>query len=252
MAYFRERNKLHIEYSGNEEVSESLRNRLIAIHKKYTNYSTNYGRYIKKTNLEHELLIHLENSDYINILCNEPYDSVFEAVEIFIELAGKDAHNNIGAIIVEIERAFLLSGSVYEIDKQCQISLKVDRKTAERLNDIEAIFDQDAKEKFFDSVGKFLSRKLAPKDTIKDVFVAFEDYLKEKLAVKDYSKAIEKLKKEGIISNTQKALLEKIYAYRSDTYGVTHAGNSEEPKELEAVWFIDTVSAQIIYLSKKI
>lgn len=54
------------------------------------------------------------------------------------------------------------------------------------------------------------------------------------------------------VKSAQKALLHKIKAYRDDCYGVAHAGNSGKPKELDVIWYIDTVSAQIIYLDKKI
>jgi len=46
--------------------------------------------------------------------------------------------------------------------------------------------------------------------------------------------------------------LDKIYAYRSDTDGVVHSGNGEKPDEIDALWFLETVVAQLLFIDRKL
>lgn len=256
MTYFRERNKLKLDYSGHEEASDSLRKRLSVICLKYISNSIyQNGYWIPASELQHELSINLTKGDIYEIINSDSYDYVFEAIEIYLNLAKKYAYLNFDKeILADIQKAFDLSGSVYQVDKDSkQIKLRIDDKLAQDLKETEKILSGNEKSLkiFYDAVGNLITRKAKAKDIVKDMFVAFESYLKEKGQENDFGKAIESLKKQGLITGTQKGLLDKIYGYRSDAFAVGHAGNSKEPDEVDALWFLETIIAQLKLVDKR-
>jgi len=260
MKYFRERHNLKTDYSGYQEVSDSLSRRLNAICQRYIAYGRiGLGQedyWIPSHVLEHELFLHLEQRNIEQImLYEERYDYVFEAVEIFVSVAKEHASQRYyEEILPDIQRAFDLSGSVYYLDKDGLIQLRTDTKLAESLQEIKPMLQEHEKsyKVFFDAVGNLMGRKDKAKNIVKDIFVAFENYLKEITEKKDFGKAIEHLQREKIIAATQKSLLEKVYAYRSDAFAVGHAGGSKEPDELDALWFLDTVIAQLKLIDRRL
>jgi hypothetical protein len=258
MSYFRERNKTRNEYSGYQEVSDGLRSRLSAICECYT-AKRHIGvmqrdLWIPAGTLNHEIKLNL-NKDNMTAALIGKYDEVFEAVEIFLSVAKTSASRKFSKILVDVISAFNIAGSVYQVDpRTSRVELRVEDKLAA---DIEAASDalsetRHARDEFLDAVGGLMSRKKSPEEIVNDIFVAFEDYLKTSMHAKEYGEAVTKLVKEEIISPTQKSLLEKIYAYRSDTYGVVHAGKGNKPKEIDALWFLETVIAQILFLDRKL
>ncbi len=250
MAFFKERNKLRVEYSGFQEASEALRRRLILA------YSFDVP---SPKILQRELAMHSEEgqNDFLAIVASESYGEVFEAVEIL----ANHYFNNFEDIeqqrqfISDVVKAFDLSGSVYRVDwGSGQVHLRVDEKTAQSIEEAKTILSQNqsAYEKFFGAVGDLFGRKRNPADIVKDIFVSFEDYLKSKMQASDFGRAIDKLMGVGIIEATQKALMDKTYAYRSDVYGSAHAGGSREPDEIDALWFLETVVAQIKLIDRRL
>lgn len=256
MKYFRERNKLNVDYSGHGEVSSPLRKRLSAICLKYiSNSYETHNYWIPFDKLQHELSINLTKENIEDIISSDSYDYVFEAIEIYLALAKKYAQFNFdNKIFPDIQKAFDLSGSVYYVDKDNLINLRIENKLAQNLKETENILSESEKSYkiFFEAVGNLMTRKAKAKDIVKDLFVAFENYLKEKANENDFGKAIESFQKQELITNIQKVLLDKIYGYRSDAFAVGHAGNSREPDEIDALWFLETVIAQLKLIDKRL
>lgn len=258
MNYFRERHNLKTDYSGYEEVSDSLRNRLNTVCQRYITYTIittgQRGYWIPGKELEHELAVNLEQNKIEEIILNGSYDSVFEAIEIYLAVAREFAFRRFhDEILQDVQRAFELSGSVYHVDGNGHVNLKIDEELSKDLKKVEKALSEvkTSYELFFETVGKLKSRKEKPENIVKDIFIAFENYLKEKTGKSDFGNSISSLERQGIINRIQKGLLEKIYAYRSDAFGVTHAGASTTPGEEDAIWFLETVVAQLKFLDRK-
>ena len=157
-------------------------------------------------------------------------------------------------VLQEIQQAFDSSGSVYFVNNQGEVCLRLDKKMSEGLNETEKILEdnQEAYKTFFGAVSNLMKRGDTPEDIVKDLFVAFENYLKEKTGKKDCGGAITYLQKQSFVTPVQKALLDKISAYRSDSYKIAHSGNSKKPEELDAIWFLDIVMANIKFIDRKL
>lgn len=258
MKYFRERHNLKTDYSGYQEVSNSLRNRLNTVCQRYIAHGMiGVGQedwWIPISVLEDELSVNLEEKHIGYIISNESYEYVFEAIEIFLDVAEEYASRRYASqILPDIKRTFDLSGSVYYISNDGEIALRTDERLAKNLKEIETVLSDYEKsyKMFFETVGNLMSRKDKPKNIVKDIFIAFENYLKEATKEKDFGKAINYLKNQGILTSPQKSLIEKIYAYRSDAFAVGHAGGSQEPDEIDALWFLETTIAQLKFLDRK-
>ena len=89
-------------------------------------------------------------------------------------------------------------------------------------------------------------------DIVKDIFVASEGYLKAKTETSRFGDAIKDLFKKNLINKEQKKVLEALHEFRSDADGAGHAGNSVTPTEETALWFLDTLVAQLRMIDKKI
>ena len=259
MKYFRERHNLKTDYSGYEEVSDSLRNRLNTVCQRYIAFGMigagQRGDWIPAKELKHELAVNLEQNNIKAIILGGSYDSVFEAIEIYLDMAREFASSVFrDEILPDFQRAFELSGSVYHVDESGRVNLKIDEKLSKDLKEVEEALSETktSYELFFETVGKLMSRKYEPKNIVKDIFIAFESYLKEKTSKSNFGESIHYLEKQGIINKIQRGLLEKIYAYRSDAFAVTHAGASKTPSEIDALWFLETVVDQLKFLDRKL
>lgn len=257
MSYFSRRNKHIVEYSGHEEASFALRERLLAILNKYVGESSLYGYdkpwYVERSKFLHEVQKEFPGKVMPDLIDKGAFHEVFTSVEIFLDMALHIYHSRRRTAPLEILQAFNLSGSVYTVNNG-RIELRIDETLAKQIESVKPILSvrSSAYETFFDAVGNLLGRKAKAEEIVSDIFIAFEDYLKDLTDSKDYGGAVNKLKKDGVISATQKALLDKIYAYRSDTYGVGHAGTGEKPQEIDALWFVETVTPQILFIDRKI
>ena len=245
MTYFSRRNNLVTEYSGHDEASVPLRNRIL-------NIVNRYVFILGSQEFEYKLGHIRGTGDWGLVISTKEYDWVFDAVEIFLELALNNEYDRSG-IVLDMAEAFSLSGSVYGVNGKGQIELRIKKELAKSLKTAEGFLSpyDKAFKLFYESAGRLAGRKDSPKNIIKDVFIAFEEYIKKITGKNDYGKGVVDIQNSGLISKTQKQVLDKIYAYRSDTFGVGHAGNSEEPKEIDALWFIETVVAQINFIGRK-
>lgn len=258
MTYFSRRNQQIVEFSGYEEVSPALRARLNAILRQYVSqnpisYSSDDSWCVELSDFFYEVRKEFPGGDPFIIIERGQFHQVFTVVEIFLDMTSDIYYTRREKAPLEILQVFNLSGSVYTIRNR-RIELRIDEDLAKKIESAKTTLsnNQSAYEKFFDAVGNLVGRKAKAEDIVKDIFIAFEDYLKIQTKAKDYSGAVVYIEKNGIISPTQKALLEKIYAYRSDTYGVGHAGNNEKPQEIDALWFLETVIAQILFIDRKL
>lgn len=258
MSYFSRRNQHIVEFSGHEEVSLALRKRLLAILREYVrqnpiSYSSDKPWFVELGNFYYEVRKEFPSQDPFELVERGEFHQVFTVVEIFLDMVTGIYYTRQNEAPLEVLQAFRLSGSVYTVNDR-RVELIIDENLANKIEEVKTTLseNQSSYEKFFNAVGNLVGRKAKAEDIVKDVFIAFEDYLKEKTKAKDYGGAISILEKEKIISPTQKALLGKVYAYRSDTYGVGHAGNSAKPKEVDALWFIETVIPQLLLVDRKL
>ena len=259
MTYFRRRNKLIKEFSGYQEASQNLRSRLIKVINKYLSRSPYLGigqenLWVRASFLEHELFLEFTESNIRKIIMAGGYEDVFTAVEIFLALAQKQASGKHHRVILpDVKRAFALSGSVYCVDDYGKINLRIEEDLAEDLEKTKDILEgtPSAYTQFFNAVGNLMGRKEEPRNIVRDVFVAVEDYLKKKTGKKDFGKAIFYLQKVGLITSTQKSLMDKLYAYRSNVYGSAHAGSSKTPNEIDALWYLETTIVQLKLLERR-
>jgi len=258
MSYFSRRNKHVVEFSGYEEVSFALRKRLLSILQQYvgnnpTSYNGDDPWYVEVDNFFYETRKEFPGKDPFDLVNHGVFHELFTVIEIFLDMAKNIYYSRRNEALTEILQAFDLSGSVYTVSNR-RVELRVSEDFAKKIEETKPVLSSSpsAYEKFFDAVGNLIGRKAKCEDVVKDIFIAFEDYLKNQTRTKDYGAAVTNLEKNNIILPTQKALLEKIYAYRSDTYGVGHAGNSRKPHEIDALWFLETVVAQISFINRKL
>ncbi|MDP2683743.1 MAG: hypothetical protein Q8P20_01675 [bacterium] len=255
MSYFSRRNQYISEYSGNEEVSIKLRKRIISVISKYIEERSIVGDpydsyFIDKDDFIHTVTQEFPSEDPFEIVSKGDFHKVFTIVEIFLDMLSNVSGVNQQNALIELVDAFRLSGSVYKISSHGTIELKVDKDVAEKLEQTKKVLQDtpSAYNRFFEAVSNLIRRKAKPEDIVKDIFVATEDYLKTLTGTSDYDAAVKELLKQGVIRREQKAILEKLYAFRSDSIGVGHAGSSPVPTELEALWFIETISAQLRFI----
>ena len=256
MTYCRARNKTINEYSGHQEISLGLRSRLNSVCNHYIahGYIASERTWIPAIQLNHEIKLRLDKETLTGALSGT-YDEAFEAVEIFLSAAKAYASSRYSKILADVISVFDIAGSVYRVDENSgRIELRIDGKLAEDIDIATAALSsaENAESEFKNAVGGLMSRSESPEDTISAIFIAFEDYLKNKTGMKEYGGSVDKLMKDEVISPTQKSLLDKIYAYRSDTYGIGHAGKAKKPEEVDALWFLETVTAQILFLDRKL
>jgi hypothetical protein len=251
--YFHRRNLPQTEYSGHEQISDSLRFRLAAIWKEYVARGNSYKHRLDSYAIEHQVSLQLPGWDGPKVLKNGEYFHVFTLVEILVSLAGNGLTPNRQVTFRrDLLEAFRLSGSVYQL-KNSRVELELSKDTAEKLSEAQAILSpyQKSYQTFFNAVGDLVGRRKPTKDIIKDLFVGAEGYLKELTGENDFGDAIRALAKRGAVSSIQKTIMLNLYGYRSDADGVAHSGNSESPGEIDALWFLETTLAQINLIHRK-
>lgn len=255
MVYFRERNNIHKEYSGHEDASSALRERLAAIVRKQAVHhigDRNHLFYVDLSKLNHQTTLHL-NRECTSAILSGSYDEAFQAFEIFLTLARKTFR--FGEILEEAELAFRSAGSVYTIDDEGQVVLEVSEKTARNIETVRGVLASHSAKAadFFDrALHDLLSRERSANDVVKDFAIAMENYVASISGKADYKEALKELEKRGVIKGIQCQILTKLYAYRGDADGVAHAGNTDEPTEVDAMWFLETIVAQIKLIEAKL
>ncbi len=237
-----------------------MRNRLYAACNRYMANEHHIGigqehSWVWSIRLEHELQMNINKSDISSIISRDSYGFVFEAIEIYLVVAEETASDRYYQYILpDMQRAFVLSGSVYYVSDKAQICLSTDEKSAKDIQEAVTALkgNESAQGLFMEAVGDLFGRKRKAEDIVSDIFIAFEDYLKKETGKNDYNACVSELERTKKINGTQKSLMEKLYAYRSDVYGAAHAGNSPSPQEVDAIWYLETVVAQIKYFSRKL
>lgn len=256
--YFSRRNKYHAEYSGNEEVSIPLRARIKSVFSTYVDYAgDSYGMSdpwsVEPESISYAVTQEFPGKTYEQIIRGGSFHEVLTVVEIFIDLTKSIEYRRREGARVAIIKALDLSGSVYGLNDG-RIFLKIPSDVAantDAVKEILAPFPQ-WNAVFFEAVGDLVGRRAKPEDVVKNIFVATEGYLKEITLKSQFSTAVEALHTRGVINREQKAILEKLYAYRSDAAGAGHAGNSVTPDESNAMWYLETIVAQIRQIDRKL
>lgn len=257
MAYFRERNNIKSEYSGYQQASKALRDRLYSVIDQRSGYNIGVGNesfYLQLELLDHETLIRL-GMKCLDVIRSGAYEEVFEAAEIFLSLVRRELYQQaFDETKADMATAFQTAGSVYEVNRSGQIVLKLSEETAKNIETTDeqlAVRSADALDFFRRAYRDLLTRARNPNDIVKDFAVALEDYLIALTNKKDYKEAIRFMRDQNIIAPLQQGVLEKLYAYRGDAQGVAHSGNTEEPGEVDAVWFLETFVAQVRLIEAK-
>lgn len=250
MAYFRERNIIKSDYSGHEEASFKLRSRL---HRVCFNWISKYDQVyrLELSKLEYQIDLHISNGNFSYSIKSAPYDEVFKALEIFCSLVKKKSVYNFSNVILpDLQKAFDLSRSVYQINGQGLVELRVTMDLANATDNVLNILNSDSKsaETFSKAAGDLFGRRMKPEDIVSDLFISLEDYVKTLSGKKNLSESLKALEKNTILTPHQSSLVEKLSAYRSDSYGVAHSGNYPPPKEDDALWFLRTVEALILLI----
>lgn len=257
MAYFSRRNEYVVEYSGHEEASKGLRDRLFSVLNKYIernqiSYSDNDPWSVEPDDIIHKTQQEFPEKDPFSIIKNGEFHEVFTVVEIFLNLISDIHYTRKNEAIVEIAKSFYLSGSVYAIDESKQIILKIEKDVVEKIDSIKSILAPypEFSDRFYQAVGNLVGRRAKPEDVVKDIFVASEGYLKAVTNTSRFGDAIKELFKKNLINKEQKKVLEALHEFRSDADGAGHAGNSVTPTEETTLWFLDTMVAQIRMINK--
>jgi hypothetical protein len=188
--------------------------------------------------------------DVDEILANGEWSEVLDLAEIFLTVARDIAFRRHRAILSQVARAFSVSGSIYGVTREGSISLRLEDETAQRIQQaIDALKTVDkAKEVFRKATAGLINRRMEPQDVVRDTYVAFEEFLKEKTGQKDLPDSVKAIRAKGILTATQVQIVERLYGFRSEVFGATHAGEARTPTESDALWYLDTVSAQIVFL----
>jgi len=203
--------------------------------------------------LTHRLAMHFGRRVSINeIVSQGEWHEVFDLVELFLRVADDIAWNRYRQILAEVAQAFEVSGSVYYITSEGQIALHIESETTERIDQaVKNLGTLDkAREVLQGAAAGLASRRMEPQDVVRDTYVAFEEFLKEKTGQKDLPESVKALRSKGILTATQGQIIEKLYGFRSEVFGVTHAGKARVPTESDALWLLDSVSAQILFLDR--
>jgi hypothetical protein len=208
---------------------------------------------VELSDFQHAVRQEFPNNDPFSLLDNGEFHEVFTIVEIFLNMATGISYTRRVEVPIEIQNAFHLSGSVYSISGG-NVVLNIETDLAKKIEEAKEILApyESWYKTFFEAVGDLVGRRAKASDVVKNIFIAAEGYLKEKTGKTRFSEAVNQLNTSDILNREQKAILEKLYAYRSDAAGAGHAGNSAEPTEVEALWYLETMLAQLRHIHRRI
>lgn len=251
MDYFHRRNKPPVEYSGHEDVSWELRKRVETVHDEFVTLNRQTGYWLRADKLHYLVSIQFPKTSFKEIILNGQYDQVFTVVEILHDYSGHLDPDRQSLFRQHLAEAFRLSGSVYAL-RNGRICLIPSEQTAAKLTEVHKSLSAFplCQETFFTGVGDLMGRKRKPPDVVKDLFIGVEGYFKAITGENDYGAALKALSKTGTIGPIQRSVMDKLYGYRSDAQGVGHAGNTPTPTEIDALWFLDTMLAQLIHVDR--
>jgi len=263
MQTFSKRNNLKKEYSGYGEASQGLRNRLLQLYgHPFSGNEFHFGvgntNWIHEVAFDKDLQMHFGRKVSIEDFRDETkttYDDVFDFIELYYQRAKQDLESQKrNKLLVSICTAFINAGSVYEFSEEGYVDLSIDENLAEKITKTDKILEPftDARSVYRDSVDGLISRSKAPKDVIGDMYIVLEDFSKHATQQDTFEKAVGYMKTQLFFHATQIQIIEKLKAYRGDVWGVAHAGNGLIPGEAEALWYVESVIAQITYIENRI
>jgi len=263
MQTFSKRNDLKNEYSGYCDASQNLRNRLLLLYGlPYSGNEYQFGlgndNWIHEVEFSRDLHMHFGRQMHIDSfrdVSKTSFEDVFDFIELYFARAKADLESSKRMrLFRDIVLAFQSSGSVYEFSRDGEVILKIDDITADNITSTDKILSplQDANSVYRDCVNGLLTRSKLPKDVVGDMYIVFEEYLKKSTNSRSADTAIKFLKTQLMLHSTQTQILEKLKAYRGDVWGVAHAGNSPQPKEEDALWYLESIITMIKYIDIKI
>lgn len=243
------------EFSGPGEASPELRKRLRTVADRYVAFGEigigQEGLWVQGEEVKHHLDMQFGRG--VNpgeVLVKGEWNEVLDTVEIYLAVARETAYNRYDEIHAQLDTAFGLSGSVYYVGGDGRVALRMESDGAAVVQQASKVLTPSVKAKgvFDGAVSGLLSRRAKSEDVVKDVYVAFEEYLRHITGRGDFADAIKALRGRGVLTSTQGQLMEKLHGFRSETFGSTHAGKARAPTEADALWFVETVSAQLKFL----
>ena len=263
MQPFSKRNKLKSEYSGYGKASINLRNRILLLYgHPYSGNEYHFGlgndNWIHEVAFSKDLQMHFGKRISIESFRDESlttYDEVLDFIELYYArgVADLDGRKRL-MLFKDIVLAFNNSGSVYEFNQDGEVVIKINNILAENITKTDSILEPfgDAQKVYRECIDGLISRTKPPKNVVGDMSVVFEEYLKKSTLQGSIEKAIQYLKDKLSFHATQIQIIEKLKAYRGDVWGAAHAGNSPEPDERDALWYLESIIAQIRYIENKI
>lgn len=256
MTYFSRRNEYVVEYSGHEEASKTLRTRILTVFRKFVDQNVAIGSgedwSVEPSDFLYKTQQEFPGRDPFSIVEKGEFHEVFTVVEIFLDLISNIYYTRKSEAVVEIVKAFHLSGSVYSINEMKHVALNINSDTAEKIDSLKAVLVpySEFHDRFFQAVGNLMDRRAKPEDVVKDIFVAVEGYLKAITGGSRFGDSIKELCKKNLINKEQVKVLDALNTFASDSSGTRHAGNGAVPTEETALWFLDTIVAQIRMVDK--
>ncbi len=262
METFSKRNKIKKEYSGYGEASIGLRNRLLQLHgKPYSANEYQFGigntKWIHEKAFDKDLQMHFGRKISIESFRDETkitYEDIFDFIELYYNRALQDLDSDKRTRLYnDICSAFKNSGSVYGFNSDGQVILILDKRISKKITAVQALLEPtaDARDKFRNLSDGIINRSVDPADAIGDLYIVFEDFIKNITHQKSFEKALNNLSKNLLLHQTQVKLIGNLKAYRGDVWGPAHAGNSPKPTEKEALWYLDLILAQFEYIERK-
>lgn len=263
MPTFSKRHKLKKEYSGHCEASRNLRNRLLLLYgHPYSgnefHFGVGYTNWIHERAFSKDLQMHFGRKIPIEEFRDEKltaYDDVFDFIELYYSRAILDIDSKKRLkLLVNIAIAFDNSGSVYEFNKEGEVVLKIDDNTAKIVTEVDNILEpfDDALGVYRGCVDGLITRSKPPKNVVGDMHVVFEEYSKKITQQKTFEGAIKYFRDKLSFHPTQIQIIQKLKAYRGDVWGPAHAGKGPKPDERDALWYLESIIAQIKYIDSKI
>lgn len=262
MQTFSKRNNLQKEYSGYGKASSGLRNRLLVLYgHPYSGNEFNFGagntNWIHEGAFSKDLQMHFGRKIPIESFRDETqttYDQVFDFIETYYQRAIQDLDPRKRLTLFrDISLAFFNSGSVYEFSTDGEVILKIEDASAEKITKVDEILEpfKEAQDVYRDSVDGLIKRSKAPKDIVGDMYIVFEEFSKKITNQTTPDKAINFFRDKLGFHSTQIQIIEKLKAYRGDVWGAAHAGNTPKPDEGDALWYLESIIAQINYINSK-
>lgn len=254
MSYFHKRNEYVVEYSGHEEATQNLRTRLASIVDEYINKHSDYRTAFWKQ-IYMEFPENVRYSDCRSLFSGADFYKVFATIEVFLDSQGVllSRGANEPEVVKKIKHSLDLSGCVYRLNKN-RFELKIEKDLVDKVDSVKNILKPypEFNERFYQAVGNLVGRRSKPEDIVKDIFVAVEGYLKAVTGGSRFGDSIKELSKQDLINKEQVKVLDALNAFASDSSGTRHAGNGDVPTEETALWFLDTIVAQIRMIDKVI